>query len=158
MELLLQDQQPEAEAPALKDRVRHALILGHFRACSKPSDGRTHVFSLPSGTSAFMQTLKDFFARPAGHGSRVPAALEDGMEGGPECCDKPVFFTVTKARPSANSLLYVRPGAGQSLHSGHVAIALHPGVPEGSAFRVILPTVMTTAWPCWAPVGQPVRS
>ena len=132
----LQDLDMGDKSLALKDKVRHGLILDHFRAVSSSSDGRAMVFSLPGSSAASIQRLSDFFARPEGRQSSGSAGvLQDFAEGSADnlAVSMPVFFTVTKSKPSANHHLYVHPGAGPSLKSKHVAVALHSSSPVVNA-------------------------
>ena len=133
----LQEHKGSQQALGVGDQVRHALILDHFRTVASSSDGRAMVFSLPSHAQVSMQRLADFFAKPdARQSARNSGVLEDCAEDLQAASNddqaagsRPVFFTVTKARPSANHHLYVHPGAGPSLKSKHVAIALHSSAP-----------------------------
>ena len=134
MQKALRDHNVGSRTLALRDQARHGLILDHFRAVAKSSDGQAMVFSLPSSSEASIQRLSDFFARPEiKQTSQNAGVLEDCAEdldaAGSVPGSSPVFFTVTKTKPSANHHLYVRPGAGASLKSRHVAVALRSSVP-----------------------------
>ena len=134
MQKALRDHNVGSRTLALRDQARHGLILDHFRAVAKSSDGQAMVFSLPSSSEASIQRLSDFFARPeTKQTSQNAGVLEDCAEdldaAGSVPGSSPVFFTVTKTKPSANHHLYVHPGAGASLKSRHVAVALHSSVP-----------------------------
>ena len=127
MSQALQDRAQSGSAVAVvpQDQVRHSLILDHFRAVASCSTESAVVFSLPIDAGVSVQPLSEFFSKPEGRlGNHPSGRVEPEAEGASHL--EHVFFTMTKARPSANHHLYVHPGAGQSLKSSHVAVALHP--------------------------------
>ena len=122
------------------ERLRGGMILEHFRVVgSSREDGRATLFSLPAGSSGVVQSVSSFFAGSldAATAERRLRAVDaeplDADHGeAPELEVPPLFFSVVKSRPSANKRMFVNPGAGRSLESHHVAVALHRGLPTGS--------------------------
>ncbi|CAE7524520.1 unnamed protein product [Symbiodinium sp. CCMP2456] len=132
--------QPRPRQAGPYERLRGGMILEHFRVvASSREDGRATLFSLPAGSSGVVQSASSFFAGAVDAASAerrlraVDAEPLDADHGeAPELEVPPLFFSVVKSRPSANKRMFVNPGAGRSLESHHVAVALHRGLPARS--------------------------
>lgn len=124
----LQNRGAQEQQLVCLDTVKKNLILDHFRFVATCGEGgRRQIFSLPTTSSAQIVDLLSFLdGADSRQKHRVDAGALDGDGDDAANIDQHMFFTVTKAKPSANHFLRIAPGAGRTIKAGQMAIALHP--------------------------------
>ena len=118
---------PEAQAQGF-EKLKQTMILEHFRFRGKPlPDSRPTLFSMPATSSLALQSLASFFDQPQAQQGRVASAGALEADAGEDAAEDASqhFFSIVKAKPSANKRMFVHPGSGRSLAPHHVAVAVH---------------------------------
>ncbi|CAE7589529.1 unnamed protein product [Symbiodinium sp. CCMP2592] len=151
MQAVLKQLAAPGEAAHGFEQLKQMMILEHFRFVGKPlAHSRPTLFSMPARSSLALQSLATFFDQPQAQQGRVAStastgALEADGADDPSQDASRHFFSIVKAKPSANKRMFVHPGSGRSLASQHVAVALHvaatstvPGIQESSCVHTCM--------------------
>ena len=120
--------------PVSYEGLKKAMVLEHFRSVGKPlPNSHPTLFSMPASSNLSLQSVGAFFegsGRAQDRQTNVDCALEQGDEEDPSQAASQHFFSIVKAKPSQNKRMFVHPGAGRSLASHHVAVAVHSAAPS----------------------------